>query len=195
MTSDERREETRRRFDPARPVLAFLRILVGGLFLLGLLLTFANVVGRYAFSVPINWAEEVTIFLMIGFVFIGIVQVSSERAQLRMDVVLDLLPPRVQHRVNLFTIVVELVASAVVVYASFKVAFTLGQLGRQSVAAQIPMAIPHSAVFIGFGLALLAVLWRLRTLIRMPTQGAIAEKPRASTAGSPAAKPEGEEKR
>lgn len=195
MNDSNRRAETRHQYGLARPVLAVLDILVGGLFLLGLLLTFSNVIGRYGFSVPINWAEEVTIFLMIGFVFIGMVQVSWEGAQLRMDIVLGLLPPWVQRRVNLFAIVVELVVGAVVVYASFQVAFMLGQLGRRSVAANIPMVIPHSAVFIGFGLALIAVLWRVRALIRKPPQSAMAETPRGSTAVSVAAEPDREEKR
>lgn len=144
-----------------RLVLVAVRVLVGTLFIAGLLLNFANVVGRYGFSAPVNWAEEVIIFLMIGFVFLGVVQVSWERTHLRMDIVLQLLPPWAQRVADFLGLVVELVVYAVAIYASFQVATMQVQLGQRSVVAEIPMVVPHAAVLAGFGLSALVVLWRL----------------------------------
>ena len=57
-------------------------------------INFANIIGRYFFSVSIQWAEEIMLFLMIGCVFLGSGAVGWSRRQIRMDAFVALLPPR-----------------------------------------------------------------------------------------------------
>ena len=56
-------------------------------------INFVNIIGRYFFSVSIPWAEEMMLFLMVGCVFTGCCAVAWEGRQIRMDVVLAILPP------------------------------------------------------------------------------------------------------
>jgi len=51
-------------------------------------LLFANVVLRYVFLAPINWAEELTLYLMVWIVFIG----GSVAVRTRGHIAIDLLP-------------------------------------------------------------------------------------------------------
>ena len=55
-----------------------------------------DVVGRYCFSASIYWAEEVMLFLMVGCVFLGNGVVAWSGRQIRMDVVVGMMPEKVR---------------------------------------------------------------------------------------------------
>src|SRR5580700_11316146 len=66
------------------------------LMLIAVALNAANIIGRYVFFSPIASAEEVMLFLLVGTVFLGNAIVGYEGKQLRMDVLLHMLPPAVR---------------------------------------------------------------------------------------------------
>ena len=47
-------------------LLTLIRIVLGSLMLAAVVINFSNVVGRYAFSKPIFWADEAMVFIQIG---------------------------------------------------------------------------------------------------------------------------------
>ena len=75
-------------------LLAILRVTAGVLLVASVALNFANVVGRYFFSASIYWAEEVMLFLMVGCVFLGNGVVAWSGRQIRMDVIVGMMPPQ-----------------------------------------------------------------------------------------------------
>src|SRR6202046_826803 len=88
-----------------RWLLAVTRALAA-IFLLGsVAINFANIIGRYFFSVSIPWAEEIMLFLMVGCVFTGCCAVAWEGRQIKMDVVIGMLPPNLR---EFFHVVSEL---------------------------------------------------------------------------------------
>src|ERR1700729_2172107 len=76
-----------------RWLLMVTRTVSGICLLASVAINFVNIVGRYFFSVSIPWAEEIMLFLMVGCVFTGCCAVAWEGRQIRMDVVLMMLPP------------------------------------------------------------------------------------------------------
>ena len=52
-----------------------------------------NIVLRYFFKMPLSWAEEAMLYLMIFGVYIGAVSVAWQQAHIRIDAVLDFAPP------------------------------------------------------------------------------------------------------
>ena len=50
-----------------------LTLITGMIFLAAVLINIANVIGRYVFSYPIFWAEEVLVFMVIWAVFLSAV--------------------------------------------------------------------------------------------------------------------------
>ena len=58
------------------------------------LLNFANVTGRYVLGMGILGADEVQIFIMIWITFLGAAVVSWRDKHLRMDALVDYLPPK-----------------------------------------------------------------------------------------------------
>src|SRR5262249_43585841 len=86
-----------------RALLAVIRVLSGVLLALSVALNFANVVGRYFFSASIPWAEEAMLFFMVGCVFLGNGVVVWSGRQIRMDVVVGLLPRQAREALDLFS--------------------------------------------------------------------------------------------
>src|SRR3954452_5747567 len=99
-------------------LVAALRIIAGVLLIASILINFANVIGRYFFGYSIFWAEEVMLYLMVACVFLGNGVVAWSGRQLRMDVIVAMMPVPVQ---KVLALVAELtfvvVAVAIVVFA------------------------------------------------------------------------------
>ena len=80
----------------ARAASPFSASLAGVLLVASVALNFANIIGRYFFSVSISWAEEIMLFLMVGCVFLGNGVVAWSGRQIRMDVVVGMMPAKVR---------------------------------------------------------------------------------------------------
>jgi len=145
-----------------RVVLALL----GTLILAGVALNFANVVGRYVFSAPIIWAEEVLVFIMVWCVMLGATLVTWEDQHLRMDAVHHLAPPRVRRWLDLLTTVAFLVAGAFVLVQSLRVFVLAARTGQRSVVADLPMVIPFAAIPLSFAIIVGMLVGRLRRFTR-----------------------------
>src|SRR5262245_56435525 len=92
-----------------RWLLMVTRAVAGICLLASVTINFANIIGRYFFSVSIPWAEEIMLFLMVGCVFTGCCAVAWEGRQIRMDVVVSMLPLKAQ---QLLAVLSELVMIA-----------------------------------------------------------------------------------
>jgi C4-dicarboxylate transporter DctQ subunit len=141
-------------------------------------INFANIVGRYFFSVSISWAEEIMLFLMVGCVFTGCCAVAWEGRQIRMDVVISMMPPRLR---DFFTLLSELVmiavAIAVAVFA-WPVITQLAAFDERSQAANFPLVVPQAMVPIGYSLmGLLVAIRLLRPAAPVPSAADAAVAP------------------
>src|SRR5580698_10860951 len=95
-----------------RWLLAITRIVAGVCLLSSVAINFVNIIGRYFFSVSIPWAEEIMLFLMVGCVFTGCCAVAWEGRQIRMDVVLVMMPAKVREVFNILSDLVMVAAAA-----------------------------------------------------------------------------------
>src|ERR1700736_6788609 len=101
-----------------RALVAVIGVLSGVLLGASDALNFADVGGRYLFNASIPWAEEAMLFLMVGCVFLGNGVVAWSGRQIRMDVVVRMLPPEVREALDLFSEIVFLItAVAIVIFA------------------------------------------------------------------------------
>lgn len=147
----------------ARALVAVLRVLAGILLLASVGLNFANVVGRYFFSASIYWAEEAMLFLMVGCVFLGNGVVAWSGRQLRMDVIVGMMPANVRKLLALASEIVFLVVAITVVVFATPVIIDLWNFDQRSQSAEIPMYIPQSMVPIGLSIMVLLTVIRLIT--------------------------------
>ncbi len=75
------------------------------------LITFANVVARYAYNSNILWALEATVFLFAWLVLLGASYAVKINAHLGVDLVLDMVSPPVRRMIGLFAVGVCIVFS------------------------------------------------------------------------------------
>jgi TRAP-type C4-dicarboxylate transport system permease small subunit len=145
-----------------RALLAVIRVLSGVMLAASVALNFANVVGRYFFSVSIPWAEEAMLFLMVGCVFLGNGIVAWSGRQIRMDIVVSRLPPKAREALDLFSELVLIATATTIVIFAWPVIRDLAAFDQRSQAADFPLVIPQALVPIG--LALMALLVAVRLL-------------------------------
>jgi TRAP-type C4-dicarboxylate transport system permease small subunit len=137
---------------------------VAGICLLGsVAINFANIIGRYVFSVSIPWAEEIMLFLMVGCVFTGCCAVAWEGRQIRMDVIITMLPAKLHDALNLLSELVLIATAAAITVFAWPVISQLAAFDERSQAANFPLVIPQAMVPLGYTLMALLVAVRLLT--------------------------------
>ncbi len=139
--------------------------LLGVLMLTAVAINLANVVGRYLFGYALFWAEESMVFIVIWGVFLGMVAFVYRGEFLCMDLFSARARGLVRRALNVAMTASLLLAAGFVVTQSWKVVWLFISTGAVSVAAEIPKAIPHAAVLVGFALVIVAVLVRLRAFV------------------------------
>jgi TRAP-type C4-dicarboxylate transport system permease small subunit len=127
-------------------------------------INFVNIIGRYFFSVSIPWAEEIMLFLMVGCVFTGCCAVAWEGRQIRMDVVVTILPAKLRDLIEILSELVMIGAAAAVTVFAWPVVTQLAAFDQRSQAANFPLYIPQAMVPIGY--CLMGLLVAIRLLMR-----------------------------
>src|SRR6516225_1903429 len=159
-----------------RRLLAVTRAAAALFLITSVAINFVNIIGRYFFRISFPWAEEIMLFLMVGCVFTGCCAVAWEGRQIRMDVVVGMLPARVRDLLNLLSELV-LIATAIAVTAfAWPVISQLAAFDQRSQAANFPLVIPQAMLPVGYTLMALVVAARL--LVR--SRGSSASRAEAS---------------
>jgi TRAP-type C4-dicarboxylate transport system permease small subunit len=104
------------------------------------------------------------LFLMVGCVFTGCCAVAWEGRQIRMDVVLGMLPPNLREFFNVLGELVMIAAAAAVTIFAWPVITQLAAFDERSQAANFPLVIPQAMVPIGY--TLMALLVAVRLIVR-----------------------------
>jgi TRAP-type C4-dicarboxylate transport system permease small subunit len=158
-----------------RCLLAVTRAAAGILLISSVAINFINIIGRYFFSVSIPWAEEIMLFLMVGCVFTGCCAVAWEGRQIRMDVVLAILPPKLRELVEVLTELVLIATAAAVAVFAWPVISQLAAFDERSQAANFPLVIPQALLPIGY--TLMAIVVAARLFLRWQTGAGRADAP------------------
>ena len=124
-------------------------------------INFANIIGRYFFSVSIPWAEEIMLFLMVGCVFTGCCAVAWEGRQIRMDVIIAMLPAKLRDFFHLLSELVLIAAAVTVTVFAWPVIVQLAEFDERSQAANFPLVIPQAMIPVGYSVMALLVAVRL----------------------------------
>ena len=124
------------------------------------LLNVTGSVGRYTDLFTISWADEVQLFVLIWGVALGAFVVSLRKAHLTMDVLFTTLPVRMQRPLEGLIATVSASVLGFVIVQSWRFIELMASIDQRSMAAALPMTIPHSAVLVGFAAMILALLVR-----------------------------------
>jgi TRAP-type C4-dicarboxylate transport system permease small subunit len=147
----------------ANALMAVIRVAAGLLLIASVTINFVNIIGRYFFSVSLQWAEEMMLFLMVGCVFLGTGLVGWAGRQIRMDVIVSLLPTPARRGLELLSELVTIAVSLVLAVFAWPVIHMLAAFDQRSQAANFPLVIPQAMV--PLGLTLMALLVAVRLIV------------------------------
>lgn len=163
-----------------------VRIIVGASIFVSIGINFANIAGRYLFSEPILWAEEILNYLMVWSVFLGAVLVTWEGRHIKMDLISARFRPPASLILNIVTVAVFAGICVFMIIQSWTVTDMARTIDQRSVAAEMPMMYAHVAVLLGFAGMLVAVLLRIPQYVRnvFGSETAAAQKQVVDTFGT-----------
>ena len=147
----------------ANALMAVIRVAAGLLLIASVTINFVNIIGRYFFSVSLQWAEEMMLFLMVGCVFLGTGLVGWAGRQIRMDVIVSLLPTPARRALELLSELVTIAVSLALAVFAWPVIHMLAAFDQRSQAANFPLVIPQAMV--PLGLTLMALLVAVRLIV------------------------------
>lgn len=125
-------------------------VIVAGILVAMSAATFWNVVARYVFNSPVEWAEEFSRYAFIWLTFMAAAAASAEKRQIVIDILVTQLPKRGQYVCRVVTDLVTLALMATLAYYGW---FTAQAASSRTATLGIPrswiyMAAPVAAVLI-----------------------------------------------
>jgi TRAP-type C4-dicarboxylate transport system permease small subunit len=135
-----------------RGLVVGIQAVTAVLMLIAVALNFANIVGRYVFFQPIASAEEIMLFLLVGTVFLGNSVVGFEGKQLRMDVIVQAMPPVLRRGFEVAADLAMIAVCVILIVLAWPAVSMLAEFDQRSQVAEIPLVIPQALVPIGLGL-------------------------------------------
>ena len=140
--------------DRAMRKLNAVLLTLGGIALVaGCIVLSYGVVIRYVFQLPTDWQGELSVFLILGAVFLSAAAVQAKRGHVAIEAVTGLLPPGVNRARLLFADVVSFVFVAFFAWKScalLRDAWVDGQISDSSWGP--PLWIPYSLMALGMSL-------------------------------------------
>ncbi|HLE66671.1 MAG TPA: TRAP transporter small permease [Burkholderiales bacterium] len=136
-------------------------------------LLFANVILRYLFLAPINWAEELTLYLMVWIVFIGGSMAVRTRGHIAIDLLPLVLTPANRRRLAIGVALAALAFFAVFLWYSGEHVLRVRGSGQLTPVMGAPMWLTYLSMPAGsFLMGLRTVQFLVRTLKEKQADGA-----------------------
>ena len=126
------------------------RAAIGTIILLAIAINFANIVGRYVFLAPLDWAEEVLTFLVIWGVCLGASAVTFDNRHLDMDLFASAFPARPRAILEVVKLAALIGFSVFTAWNAWTIVAIMAGNGQVSITAGVPMTVPYAAFVLGF---------------------------------------------
>ncbi len=121
-----------------------------------------QVFSRYALNSSLVWSEELTRYMFIWSGFLSIAYCARKKLGLRVDLLVTYFPKKIGFVMTVVALILEAALFIYLMPFAYRIMTLAVVTGRLSPAMQVPMWMMQSAPFVGFGLAALRVIQRLR---------------------------------
>lgn len=119
-----------------------------------------NVVSRYVFNSALLWADEVAVFAMILMAWLGAVVCGWQNAEIKMDILIEALPPQFRRAVGLVQQALIAVLCIWIAWQSIPFITRAFAIGMRSDASGFPLWMIHAVI--PLSLLLIALIAALR---------------------------------
>jgi len=138
------------------------------------LLVFGNVVSRYGFSYTPIWSEELSRFLVVWSIFIGVAIGVRKNQHIGVDAIIRFLPHKLKLASEVLLNLIGVVVIAILVYTSIDFIKETMEYEQLSPAMRIPMYIPYIAMPVGLSLSIIHFIHNIIKLFTVPDQPELA---------------------
>lgn len=154
-------------------ILIWLDDYFEALFIVPLLFGMSLLVGlqvfmRYIIHQSLPWSEEITRYMFIYLMYLGISYGVRMNRHIRISVFVDLFSERIRKALQLLSDFLFLIFATVVVLKSTEVAALILRLGQRTAATDVSMAAVYAAVPLGYALVAIRliqnIIHKLRSL-------------------------------
>lgn len=128
--------------------------------LVGIGINFSNVVGRFVFSAPIHWAEEILTYMLVWVTFLAAGAIAWEGTHLSIDLLQGALKRRLKLVLAAVGILATIAISLVMLKQSWSMVSRFLNNEQTSLVAELQLEWAHGPVPVGF--AVMAFLLVLR---------------------------------
>jgi TRAP-type C4-dicarboxylate transport system permease small subunit len=124
----------------------------------GVVITTINVILRYVFAAPWDWADELTTLTLVGLVLLVLPLIEARSGHLRVDILERSLGKRGRDIVRWVQWSLTVALSGFLVYVGLQVSVANFRLGSETVALGVPLWLSYGVVPVSFLFAGLARL-------------------------------------
>ena len=129
-------------------------------FMVSVALVFVQVVMRRVFNNSLSWSEELARYLYVWQTWLGVSYAARNGTHLRITMLKDRLPAKVQQVLEVFVTLVWLGFGIFVIYQGMGVVNTISSFGQKSSALKIPMQLCYLSVPVGMFLMCIRIIER-----------------------------------
>ncbi|MCD7992153.1 MAG: TRAP transporter small permease [Clostridia bacterium] len=151
-----------------------LEVFIGAVFLaLMVVFTTLQIVGRYLFSTPFPWTEEMTRYMFVWMVFISIGYAVKTGEHIRITFVRSLLRPSLRLYLDIVCNILCFGFSVICMIEGYKLLSIIRQGGQTAVSLPIPMWLLYLVMPLGFLLVCLRLVQCTVKIVEQIRQGGI----------------------
>lgn len=134
------------------------------------LIIFGQVVSRYGFNYTPLWSEELSRFLIVWSIFIGVSIGVRNNQHIGVDAVIRFLPHKLKVAAEVLLNLIGIVVLAVLIYTSIEFIRHTMEFEQLSPAMRIPMYIPYIAMPVGLSLSIIHFIHNIVKLFLIPDE-------------------------
>lgn len=135
-----------------------LKTIIGALLLGSLVLLFLNIVLRQLNLGALSWVENMTIYIVMWIVFLGVGVVFKEDEHISMDFIYDFLPLKIKKVLDVTSVVLVIVTSGFITYYGFFIVQRLELLELTSTDGLVPLYLIYLSIPVGAIVSIIAVI-------------------------------------
>ena len=137
-------------------------------------LVFGQVVSRYGFNYTPLWGEELSRFLVVWSIFIGVSIGVRKNQHIGVDALIRFLPHRLKVASEVLLNLIGVVVIGILIFNSFEFIQHTWEYEQLSPAMRLPMFIPYIAMPVGLSLSIVHFIHNIVKLFTVADQAELA---------------------
>lgn len=125
------------------------------------ILVFTQAILRYFFSYSIHWSEEVSLLMIVWFIFLGCSVAAKEGAHISMDMLDNILPDKGRQIISVIINIISVGFCVIIVYAGIGMVKNAIELDSMATSIEMPLWIAYTSVPVGMTLMLIQYIFKL----------------------------------